>query len=125
MSIAKRKIVIFDDDEDILDVCKFVFESAGWQVFTYIDVDDADKHVETHYPDVIIMDNWIPRAGGIVATQSIKNVPSLHDIPVIYFSANNDIRNLASQAGADAFLPKPFDINELGKTIYAVTGQPL
>ena len=59
------------------------------------------------------MDNWIPDTGGIIATQTIKSQPDLMKIPVIYFSANNDIESLAKQAGADTYLEKPFDLTEL------------
>ena len=68
-------------------------------------------------PQVILMDNWIPDTGGVIATQSIKQEADLKDIPVIYFSANNDIQSLARQAGADTYLEKPFDLNELEAVI--------
>jgi two-component system cell cycle response regulator DivK len=71
-------------------------------------------------PEVILMDNWIPDTGGIIATQTIKQDPELKTIPVVYFSANNDIQSLAKQAGADTFLPKPFDIDELESVINRV-----
>ena len=47
----------------------------------------------------------------------MKKDPSLKEIPVIYFSANSDIQTLAQQAGADTYLPKPFDLNDLEKVI--------
>jgi two-component system cell cycle response regulator DivK len=63
------------------------------------------------------MDNWIPETGGIVATQTLKKHPEFKSIPVIYFSANNDIQSLAKQAGADTYLEKPFDLTELEEII--------
>ena len=68
-------------------------------------------------PDVILMDNWIPDSGGIVASRTIKSNEELQHIPIVYFSANNDIKALAQEAGADAFLAKPFDLEELEKII--------
>jgi two-component system cell cycle response regulator DivK len=67
------------------------------------------------------MDNWIPDSGGIVATQTLKSTDSLKDIPVVYFSANSDIQMLANRAGAEAYLAKPFDLNELEHIISSVT----
>ena len=64
-------------------------------------------------PDLILMDNWIPSSGGEVAVKLIKAEPDLKHIPVIYISANNDVKSLADQAGADGYLSKPFDIEEL------------
>jgi two-component system cell cycle response regulator DivK len=66
------------------------------------------------------MDNWIPDAGGIIATQTLKKNADLKDIPVIYFSANSDIQILADHAGAETYLAKPFDLDELERVINEV-----
>lgn len=108
-----KKVLIFDDDEDILAICTYILEEQGWQVSTFSNCNNIIEKVESIMPDVILMDNWIPDSGGIVATQALKNQERLKHIPVIYFSANNDIRTLAHQAGADSFLAKPFDLEEL------------
>lgn len=108
-----KKVLIFDDDEDILAICTYILEEQGWEVSTFSNCNSIIEKVESIMPTVILMDNWIPDSGGIVATQAIKQQPKLKNIPVIYFSANNDIRSLAQQAGADSFLAKPFDLEEL------------
>lgn len=112
-----KKIIIFDDDEDILSICTFILEEENWQVQAYPDCNDLIAKVSSFMPDVILMDNWIPDQGGIVATKEIKGVPELASIPVIYFSANSDIQSLAADAGADGFLPKPFDLDVLKTTV--------
>lgn len=108
-----RKVLIFDDDEDILAICTYILEEQGWQVSTFSNCNNVIEKVESIMPEVILMDNWIPDSGGIVATQAIKQKERLKHIPVVYFSANNDIKTLAHQAGADSFLAKPFDLEEL------------
>ena len=115
-----RKIIIFDDDEDILSICSYVLEEQGWEVHTFTDCGDITEKVSAIHPNVILMDNWIPDAGGIVATQKLKNMVSLRDIPVVYFSANSDIQLLADRAGAEAYLAKPFDLQELENIINKV-----
>jgi len=112
-----RKIIIFDDDEDILSICSYVLEEQGWEVHIFTDCGNITEKVSAINPNVILMDNWIPDSGGIVATQTLKNTDSLRDIPVVYFSANSDIQMLASRAGAEAYLAKPFDLNDLERTI--------
>lgn len=114
-----KNIIIFDDDDDILSICTYILEEQGWQVHTFGDCNDIINKVSGINPDVILMDNWIPDVGGITATRTLKN-SALKHIPVIYFSANNDIQVLASNAGADNFLAKPFDIDELEKVIGSV-----
>jgi DNA-binding NtrC family response regulator len=112
-----KKIVIFDDDEDILSICAYILEEQGWEVHTFTDCNNIIEKVLPIMPSVILMDNWIPDVGGIVATQSLKNDEKLKSIPVVYFSANSDIQLLADHAGAETYLAKPFDLDELEKTI--------
>jgi CheY-like chemotaxis protein len=117
MNNHSRKIIIFDDDEDILSICSFILEEQGWIVNAFADCNDIIEKVSNILPDVILMDNWIPDDGGIIATQKLKQNESLKSIPIIYFSANSDIELLASHAGAETYLAKPFDLEELEHVI--------
>jgi DNA-binding response OmpR family regulator len=105
-------ILILDDDPDILFFCTYVFENMGFQVVAYDNCNDILAKVESARPDLVLMDNWIPDIGGVKATQEIK-ASKYGDIPVILFSANSNLKNLAEEAGADTYLKKPFDLNEL------------
>ncbi|UOE49475.1 response regulator [Mucilaginibacter sp. SMC90] len=120
MSTSHKKIVIFDDDEDILSICSYILEEQGWEVHTFSDCNNIVEKVSGILPDVIMMDNWIPDSGGIVATQTLKKTETLKEIPVIYFSANSDIQILANHAGAQSYLAKPFDLEDLEKVINRV-----
>ena len=81
------------------------------------------NQVAEYHPDIILMDNWLPDVGGIEATQELKKHPMYKDIPVIYFSANNDIKALAETAGAESYLAKPFDIDELEEKVVELIGR--
>ncbi len=120
MNNDNRKIIIFDDDEDILSICNYILAEQGWQVHTFTDCNNIAEKVINIMPDVILMDNWIPDAGGIIATQTLKKTDNLKSIPVIYFSANSDIQLLANHAGAETYLAKPFDLDELERVISTV-----
>jgi len=120
MSNPGKRIAIFDDDEDILSICSYILTQQGWEVFTYTDCNEITERILAITPSVILMDNWIPDAGGIVATQTLKSTNDLKHIPVIYFSANSDIQLLAKHAGAETYLAKPFDLDELEKVINKV-----
>jgi DNA-binding response OmpR family regulator len=115
-----KRILICDDDEDILSICTYILQENGWDVHTRNHCKNIVETVGEINPDIILMDNWIPDMGGIKATQAIKATPFLKHIPIIYFSANNDVKALASVAGADNFLAKPFDIEELEKIVSSV-----
>lgn len=110
---TSRKLVVFDDDKDILYLCKLIFEELGWQVYTHETCNKIIEKVKLTGPDVILMDDWIPDQGGVNATQTLKKEDTLKNIPVLYFSARNEVATHASEAGADDYLAKPFDISEL------------
>lgn len=109
----RNKILILDDDEDILYFCSVVFENLGFDVVSSPHSKDIIDQVEQANPDIILIDNWIPGLGGIKATQTLKEVQHLKQIPVILFSANSNLPALAEEAGADSYLKKPFDLDEL------------
>lgn len=110
--MAKR-VLILDDDLDILQICTIVLKKKGFDVQTLSNSNQVLEQVKNYQPDVILMDNWIPGPGGIEATRTLKLEPSTQDIPVIFFSANSNVTQLAQEAKADYFLQKPFDISEL------------
>ena len=120
MDRLDKKIVIFDDDEDILSICIYILEEQGWEVQAFTNCNDIVERITAIMPDVILMDNWIPDDGGIIATQKLKKEEKLKHIPVIYFSANSDIQLLAGHAGAEGYLAKPFDLEELDRVINQV-----
>jgi CheY-like chemotaxis protein len=112
-----KKVFIFDDNAEILELCTIILEDAGYEIKTSSTSNDIIDQVTAYTPDLIFMDNWLPDVGGIDATRELKRHENLKHIPVIYFSANNDVKSLAEQAGADGYLSKPFDIEELEKIV--------
>lgn len=109
----KRSILILDDDEDILYFCAVVFENLDFNVISSTHSKDIIQQVSAAEPDIILIDNWIPGLGGVKATQELKANEALKHIPVILFSANSNLSALAEEAGADSYLKKPFDLDEL------------
>ena len=109
----KKRVLILDDDVDILQICTIVLRKKGFDVQTLTSSSQVVSEVKHYQPDVILMDNWIPGPGGIDATRLLKQAPETQDIPVILFSANSNISELAREANADYFLQKPFDITTL------------
>lgn len=112
-----KRVLVCDDEPDILDIIEFILAEVGWEVVKTEHVNRIIEQVADSKPSVIIMDNWIPDTGGIIATQTIKNHPEFRKIPVVYLTANNDIEILARQAGADFSIAKPFDLSELERVV--------
>ena len=105
-----KKIFIFDDNFEILELCTEILEDLGYQVKTSPTTNNVEEQISGYLPDLIFMDNWLPDISGIEATKLLKSNEKLQHIPVIYFTANSNINELAAEAGADDFLGKPFDI---------------
>jgi len=112
-----KRVLVCDDEQDILDIIEMILSDAGWEVVTTQHVDEIIEQVKNSNPSVILMDNWIPGTGGIVATQTIKKHPEFKKIPVVYITANNDIEALANEAGAEFKVAKPFDLEILEKVV--------
>ncbi|HEY5464373.1 MAG TPA: response regulator [Hanamia sp.] len=108
-----KKIFIFDDNEELLELCTIILEDLGCEIKTSATSNNIEKQVKEYEPDIIFMDNWLPDISGIEATKKLKANNRLQHIPVIYFSANNNISALAKEAGADDYLSKPFNISAL------------
>ncbi|MCG2617109.1 response regulator [Terrimonas sp. NA20] len=108
-----KKIIIYDDDMDLLEVCALILTAKNFEVVIRDKCTEIIDDIATHKPDVILMDNWIPDIGGVKATRLVKNSAEFSHIPVIFFTANNNVTELAAEAGADYSLQKPFDISEL------------
>ncbi|KFF17827.1 response regulator [Chryseobacterium sp. JM1] len=111
--MSTKKILIFDDDITILEVITIIFEENGYQVEISETSHDILEKVAQFQPDVILMDNWIPKIGGVEATKLLKSHDEFKSIPVIYVTANNDIVRLAEEAQADDYVAKPFNLDDL------------
>lgn len=107
------RVLIFDDDADILELCALVLQTRGFETATETDCRNVIKRIREVAPDVILMDNWIPDMGGIAATQLIKSNETTAHIPVVFFSANSNVESYSKDANADYYLKKPFDISDL------------
>ena len=118
----RKKVFIFDDNQELLELCTIILEEIGCEIKTSTTSNDIEQQVMEFLPDLIFMDNWLPDISGIEATKILKANKELQNVPVIYFSANNNIGTLAKEAGADDFLAKPFDISAFEKIVKKYAG---
>ncbi len=116
MNKKKKKILIADDDAGILEMLKMMLEDAGYEVETTADGQTVGE-VKEFLPDLILLDIWMSGMDGRDICRQLKSQVSTKKIPVIIVSANKDTDILAKDAGADGFLSKPFDIDNLLSTI--------
>lgn len=117
----KKKVLIFDDDVDIVEVCTAILQAKGFEVLGKNHCKNLLEDVIQYQPDVILMDNWLPDMGGVKAIQLLKDTEKTKYIPVIFFSANSSVEELAKEARADFILKKPFDLVALENVLKTAT----
>jgi len=113
----KKKILIYDDDKEILLLCKAILSRYDFVVETLSKCDSILSDIKTFKPDVILMDLWIPQIGGEKAIEIIKQHESTRQIPVIIFSANADIKDISKKVNAIGYIEKPFTVSTFIETI--------
>lgn len=109
----KKKVLLCDNDPDIIEIVSLILSSKGFQVIICTTCEEAPSKIDEHDPDLIIMDLWIPEMGGEKATEMLKNAPEYKNIPILILSASNEIEEISKRSGADGYIAKPFEIKEL------------
>lgn len=107
-----KKVIIIEDDAAILDVLGMLFKRAGYETLTYLNGNFIFKD-EFSIPDLFIIDKQLSGVDGLDICKHLKQTEATKNIPVIILSATPWLQIQIKQAGADAFLEKPFSNNQL------------
>lgn len=114
-----KKVLVIDDNHDILDIVKIILTNDGFGVKTLENGNDTYKVVESYHPDVILLDVCLGATDGRDICRKLKTDATTKDIPVIMFSANFKSIDVSKECKADDFIAKPFDIAHLLSTMHA------
>ena len=113
-----KKVMVVDDSPAILDSVELMLNFEGFEVLKFEKGSDMLKIMSfNNKPDAILMDMWLSGEDGRDICRQIKNDSQLKDIPVVIMSASRGLANSALEAGADDFIPKPFDLGDMLDTI--------
>ena len=113
----KKRILIYDDDEEILLLCKAVLSRFDFVVQTLAMCENILADIERFNPDVVLMDLWIPQIGGEKAIEILKQHESSKHTPVLIFSANANIKEISKKVNANGYIEKPFTVSTFVETI--------
>lgn len=108
----RKKIIVIEDNHDILDMIAFILEDEGYEVLSSLDAEPL-KDIETHKPDLVLLDDWLADGYGHQLCAQLKANPATTNIPVLLVSSVQNLKELAQQSQADGFIHKPFDIDYL------------
>ena len=109
----KKKILIAEDDKAIIEVVKIILENEGYEVLQASQGKHIFAALEEHSPDMVLLDIWLFGEDGGQIARTIKSKPQTKDTPIVIMSANNETEKITKEAGADDFLLKPFNIEDL------------
>lgn len=110
-----KKILVIEDDTDVRDTIVYILEHENYEVIASADAKIL-KSINSLKPDVVIMDNWLTEwksdANGQELSKALKTNPATSHIPVIIISAVSNVKEIAEAGLADAYLHKPFHMDE-------------
>ena len=122
MIAAAPSILVVDDNPGILDALRFLFEDAGYRVQTSEKGDSAEswRNETEGLPDLIVLDVLLSGKDGRLICQKLKSQQHTRHIPIVMISAHPDAERSSREVGADAFVAKPFAIDDLLATVAAL-----
>jgi len=108
----KQRLLVVDDDQEVLRMVNRLFELEGYDVITAADGKSAMALLEEHEPDLIVLDIMMPELNGF---QVLDLVRQSSDVPIIMLTARSEVTTLhnALALGADDYVKKPFHTREL------------
>lgn len=111
--MARKKIFICDDDKGISEMLEMIFEFIDADTIVETNSLNAYERLRRYKPDVLIVDLWMPVISGDLLIQKVRKDQDLSNIFILCISASRDGETIALDAGADMFLPKPFDMDDI------------
>lgn len=123
-SLEKKRILVVDDDPKVLaPIVRILKTKKGYETFTAVDGFQAGEQVSDHNPNLVILDIMLPGIDGFKVCKMIKERDKNIKVLAITGYNTKENRKKILDAGADAFLPKPFEMKKLIENVEALLGE--
>jgi DNA-binding response OmpR family regulator len=124
--IVRKKVLIVEDDPDLVELLSFNLRASGFAVGTATDGLDAIKKARSIIPDLILLDLMLPELDGFGVCEILRRDPATAGIPIIMVTAmSSQFARLAGmEAGANDFITKPFSPKQLISRVHEILGRP-
>ncbi len=123
MMETMRKILVVDDDIDILNLLKITLALYRYQVQGISNWQNIDNSIETFQPDLVLLDVSLGTADGRDICRRLKSDEKTRRLPVVLFSANVEVEKNWQGVQAQAFIPKPYNLDSLLQTLDTVINE--
>ena len=114
-----KKILVLEDDQDIGEIVEMAL-SHKYDMMVKRDEKDLIGQLFQFEPDLLLIDNSLGLTKAVDVMKGIRSEKKFRSVPFILFSGHYDLKNLAHEMGASAYLPKPFGLDELHQCIEQV-----
>ena len=117
-----KTILLVDDEPDMLEMLSMRLTKAGYKIITSVTGEECLQKAEKVYPDLILLDILLPGMSGFEVARQLKTKEVTRNIPIIMVTAliGEDPKAKGLERGADYFISKPFDTEELLSTIKTI-----
>jgi len=114
-----KKILIVDDEQDIVESLKFVLEVADYTCYCAYNGEDGLRLAKEIMPDLIILDVMMPKINGYKISRLLKYDNKYKDIPILMVTARSqeDDKLIGEETGVNEYITKPFDLDEVVKKV--------
>ena len=115
MEEQKIRLLLVDDEPDLVQMVSVRLKAAGYEIATAYDGQEALEKVRQAQPDLMILDLMLPKLDGYKVCRLLKFDERTRVIPILIFTARAQVEDvtLATECGADAYLTKPFEAKAL------------
>lgn len=108
-----KKILIVDDEADIIEILQFVLEAQGYECITAMDGEEGLRLAKELLPDLIILDVMMPKINGYKISRLLKYDAKYKNIPILMITARSqeEDKNIGEETGVDEYITKPFQVD--------------
>jgi DNA-binding response OmpR family regulator len=119
--MGQKKILVVDDEADLVETIRFPLEMEGFNVLVSYNGEDALNQARKEKPDLILLDLMLPKLDGYKVCRLLKFDERYKHIPILMLTAKTQEKDklIGKETGADEYITKPFDIDELIKKVKA------
>ncbi len=113
MHMDMKRVLVVDDDQDILEAVQFVLDGGGYEAEVTNRGEETFSKIREFKPDLIILDVLLSGSDGRKICKQLKNEQENKHIPILMLSAHPSAKDTIKACGADSFLAKPFEVKQL------------